>query len=292
LAPPALPGKPRIDVVGMLLLSGALSVLLLALGWGGTEYAWGSLPILGLIGTGVVLLLLLVLQEFHASDPLLPPRVFKSRSYVGAATVSSLISLVIFLCLFTIPLYFQLARGATAAQAGLYLSPFMLASAAGNVAGSRYAKRFGTMRGEMRIAAFLACAGLVMLAALPLDAPAWLVVVAMVITGPGAGGCLIGSMMTSQNALGARDIGSGTSALLVLRSVGGASGSTLAGSIIAAGMAGRGAAQLAQGGAQAASHFSLVYAVGAVVAAVIFAVTLWMPNARLRDAPHSSMVPE
>lgn len=292
LAPPALAGKPRIDVVGMLLLSGALSVLLLALGWGGNEYAWGSPWILGLIGTGAVLLLLLVLQEFHARDPLLPPRVFKSRSYVGAATVSSLISLVIFLCLFTIPLYFQLARGATAAQAGLYLSPFMLASAAGNVAGSRYAKRFGTMRGEMRIAAFLACAGLVMLAALPLDAPAWLVIVAMVITGPGAGGCLIGSMMMLQNALAARDIGSGTSALLVLRSVGGASGSTLAGSIIAAGMAGRGAAQLAQGGAQAASHFALVYAVGAVVAAVIFAVTLWMPNARLRDAPHSSMVPE
>jgi hypothetical protein len=266
----------------MLLLSGALSVLLLALGWGGNEYPWGSIEILGLAGAGAVLLVLLILRELSVSDPLLPPRVFKSRSYVAAATVSTLVSVVIFMCLFTIPLYFQLARGATAAQSGIYLAPFMLASAGGNVAGSRYAKRFGTMRGEMRIAAFLACAGLCVLALLPLGAPVWMIVLAMIVTGPGVGGCLIGSMMTSQNALGARDIGSGTSALLVLRSVGGASGSTLAGSLIASGMA----------GPAVASHFTEVYAAAAVVAAVIFAVTLWMPNARLRDVPHASLVPQ
>lgn len=59
------------------------------------------------------------------------------------------------------------ARGATAAQSGLYLAPFMLASAVGNVAGSRYARRFGTMRRETRIAGFLCCTGLIVLAVQP-----------------------------------------------------------------------------------------------------------------------------
>jgi hypothetical protein len=32
----------------------------------------------------------------------------------------------------------------------------------------------------------------------------------------------------------------------------------------------------------------MVYAVAAVFAAVTFAMTLWMPDARLRDVPHSA----
>ena len=141
------------------------------------------------------------------------------------------------MCLFTIPLYFQLARGATAAQSGLYLAPFMLSNAAGNVAGSRYARRFGTTargnaRCQLAVLRWTGSAG----RSCRFDAPVWAIIVAMVITGPGIGGCFIGSMMGGQNALGAKDIGSGTGALLVLRSVGGASGSSLAGAIIASGL--------------------------------------------------------
>src|SRR5207248_6457234 len=68
-------GRPRLDVIGMLLLAGAISVLLLALGWGGSVYAWGSLEILGLGGLGGFLLLLLILQELRA------------RSFASAARV-------------------------------------------------------------------------------------------------------------------------------------------------------------------------------------------------------------
>jgi EmrB/QacA subfamily drug resistance transporter len=190
LSPPRLSSKPRLDVVGMVLLSGALSLLLLALGWGGDVYAWGSYQIFGLVSLGVCLLLALILQELRVKDPLLPPRVFASKSYVANVIVSTLMSLLMFMCLFAIPLYFQLARGTTAAQSGFYLAPFMLASATGNVAGSRYGRRFGTMRGEMRIGGFLCSGGLMLLAILPLDAPVWTIVAAMIVTGLGMGGQL------------------------------------------------------------------------------------------------------
>jgi MFS family permease len=133
------PGRPRLDVIGMLLLAGAISVLLLALGWGGSVYAWGSLEIFGLGGLGGFLLLLLVLQELRARDPLLPPRVFRSASYVANVIVSTFAATLTFTCVFTIPLYFQLGRGVTAAESGVYVVPFMLASAAGNIIGSRWA---------------------------------------------------------------------------------------------------------------------------------------------------------
>lgn len=317
LSPPAHPGKPKLDIAGMLLLAIALSLLLLALGWGGSIYAWGSPQILGLVALGCCLLLLLVAQELRARDPLLPPRVFASSSYVTNIAVSTLASLLLFMCLFTIPLYFQFVRGASAAQSGIYVAPFMLSSAAGNVAGSRWARHFGTMRGGLRIATGLIFSGLIFLALLPPDAPVWMVIAGMAATGPGIGACLIGSIMSAQNALSAKDIGAGTGALLVLRSVGGASGSTLAGAIIASALTGlqqaaastaalaahpmqRGAAVMARtagdGLTATAAHlgrgFGMVYITAAVFAAVSFAVTLRMPNTPLRESLHPIPVTE
>jgi len=295
LPPPKIIGKPRLDIIGALLLGTALSVLLLALGWGGNTYPWASYEIIGLAALGIILLLLLVGQEMRSADPLLPPRVFASSSYNASIIISTLTSMLMFMCLFSIPLYFQLARGTTAAQSGLYLAPFMLASAAGNILGSRWGRHLGGMRQELRVASALCCAGLVFLALLPPDTPKWTFIVAMLVAGPGVGGCLIGSMMSSQNALPAGDIGSGTSALLVLRSVGGAAGSSLAGAILASGLA---SVQSPARTTQAVPatphglHFGIVYAVAAACAAISFVVAICMPDKRLRESLHVAPISE
>ena len=305
LSPPVRAGMPRLDLNGMLLLAGSISVLLLALGWGGRVYAWGSYQILGLVGLGSVLLLLLIVQEHRARDPLLPPRVFHSSSYVSNVVVSTLAATLMFTCVFTIPLYFQLARGVTPTQSGIYIVPFMLASAVGNVIGSRWGRHFGTMRGGLRIAASLGCVGLALLAALPLNAPLWSVIIAMILAGLGIGVCLIGSITSAQNALSVQDIGSGTSALLVLRSVGGASGTTLAGAIIGSGLSVIGGAKAiaeksVEHGSPAAVDvvtnlgwsFAMIYVAAALLAAAALLTALFMPNTPLRGSPHATAAPE
>jgi hypothetical protein len=220
-----------------------------------------------------------------------------------------------FTCVFTIPLYFQLSRSVTAAGSGIYVVPYMLASATGNIIGSRWGRRSGTMRGVLRIASLLGCAGLALLATLPLTVPAWAIIIAMILAGSGIGMCLIGSITSAQNALSAQDTGAGTGALLVLRSVGGASGSTLAGTIIASGLiafrhaadstasltanslhhGAAGLANLADGGlagAQLGSSFATVYAAAAALATAAFLTTLWMPNTPLRESLHAVPIPE
>jgi EmrB/QacA subfamily drug resistance transporter len=304
LSPPARAGMPRLDFIGMLLLAASISVSLLALGWGGKVYAWGSYQILGLVGSGSFLLLLLIMQEHRARDPLLPLRLFHSSSYVPNVIVSTLAATLMFTCVFTIPLYFQLVRGVTATQSGIYIVPFMLASAAGNVIGSRWGRRFGTMRGGLRLAAFLGCAGLALLAALPLNAALWAVVMGMVLAGLGIGACLIASITSAQNALSPQDIGAGTSALLVLRSVGGASGSTLAGAIIGSGLSVIGAKVLAAKSLQPGTpdwidaagnlgeSFATIYAAAALLAAAAFLTALIMPNTPLRESLHLAQASE
>lgn len=302
--------RPRFDVPGMVFLTGALLSLLLALGWGGTVYAWGSVEILGLIVLGVFLLLLLLRQEFRASDPLLPPRVFSTAAYRSSTGISTMSAMLMFICVFSIPLYFQLARGATTAESGLYIAPFMLSAALANVIASRSAKYFGTVRVGLRAGSATSLLGLIALAFMPLTAPIAVVLAAMLLTGMGLGACMICSMMGAQNALTGRDIGSGTGAVLVLRSVGGASGSTLAGALLASGMAavhqaipdggravpGRIAGEAINGlnavSALLGRDFSMVYAVGAGLALTSFTIAMFMPNTRLRSTTHLAPVGE
>jgi EmrB/QacA subfamily drug resistance transporter len=287
--------RPSLDYVGMLLLSGSLSLILLALGWGGVTYAWASYEIIVLFSVGFLLLFLLVLNERYVRDPLLPPRVFSSISYVCNVTITTITAVMMFICLYTIPLHFQLARGMTTAQSGIFLAPYMFAGAIGSVVGSRYSRLYGTMRGEMRVGTFLCFAGLVVLAVLPLSAPAWQLIAAMSIAGAGAGATNIGTMLLGQSSLSFRDIGAGTGAIIVLRAVGGATGSSLAGAIVAAGL------NVSKGGGDPAgvlnatsqhSYFATAYLVAASLAAVNFIITLLMPDTKLRGTTASTPMPE
>ncbi len=289
---PVHAGKPKLDIIGMLLLSGALSVLLLALNGGGADQAHRLEHVLALVACGIVLLALLILQELRTFNPLLPPELFVSRNYVSNIVVSTLTSLILFICLITIPLYFQLARGSSPAQSGFYVAPFMLAGALGNVLGSRWSRRVGAIRGQLRMGTALLACGLLFLAVLPLNAPVWVIVLGMVIAGPGVGCCLIGSIMNAQNALPASHIGTGTGALLVLRAVGGAVGSTLAGTMIVSGLSAVNIenTKIAVSTSHLGWQFTAMYLVAAVAAAIAFCVALRMPNVPLRDTLHLTPV--
>src|SRR5690606_272603 len=68
----------KVDVAGMITLTIALVAILLATSWGGTTYAWSSGQILGLYAIGAAFLILFVLIELRASEPMLPLRLFRS----------------------------------------------------------------------------------------------------------------------------------------------------------------------------------------------------------------------
>lgn len=53
----------QLDIPGATLLIGAITCLLLALQWGGTEYSWSNPRVFGcLIGFGIVLIAFIILQ--------------------------------------------------------------------------------------------------------------------------------------------------------------------------------------------------------------------------------------
>jgi EmrB/QacA subfamily drug resistance transporter len=227
----------RIDYAGAALLTSMITCFLLMMSWGGTEYPWNSLPIIGL---GVIALLLLVAlgwTERLAIDPLLPPRLFANRVVVCGVVIASMGSASMLGGTFLLPLLFQLARGVDASTSGLLLVPFLAAGPVGAIISGQVVRRLGRTRVMVLIGLSSGLMGFALLGMLAATSGVVVTELLMAAIGVSLGLCMPTSMVIVQNAAERRDVGSATGALLFLRSMGGAFGSTLAGSLLASGFA-------------------------------------------------------
>lgn len=85
-APSSVWGKfSRFDFYGMITAMAATVCCLLALQWGGTTYDWGSARIVALFSiSGVLLCAFVAIQIWKGDEAILPPRIMKNRSILGA----------------------------------------------------------------------------------------------------------------------------------------------------------------------------------------------------------------
>jgi EmrB/QacA subfamily drug resistance transporter len=247
-----------IDYPGALLLAVATTACLLMLTWGGSTYPWLSAPELALAVISLLLLAGLVWQERRAADPLLPGRLFSHSVFVRGVLIAAVASAGTFAAIFLLPLFFQLLRGASAERAGALIVPYLAFNVIGAYSAGQVARRIG--RGRSILLAGLAggMGGFVLLSLLHERSPYMLVVLGMAVVGIGIGACMPTSLVIVQNAAERRDVGAATGSLLFLRSLGGAFGSALSGSLLAsrvaavsggkpidlAGLRGRGAAAI------------------------------------------------
>ncbi len=231
--------QARIDWAGAALLTGAVSAWLLVLSWGGVEMPWDSPVILATGAAGLVLIMLLAMQERRFADPLLPPRLFANAVFVRGVGIAFCGALALFGGSFLLPLYFQLVTGVDAAASGAMVVPFLAANCVGAFIAGSLARRYGKMKAIM-IAGLLGClAGFVLLSFISRNTSNLLLVVFQSILGLGIGMVMPSSMVCVQNAVERGDIGAATGCLLFLRSMGGAFGSTLVGALLAKDFASR-----------------------------------------------------
>ena len=76
--------------------------------------------------TGLLVGLLVVVEVKFASEPLMPPRLFKNRSVVALLSVNLFFGLTFFAALYYLPIYFQVVRGDTATWSGIRLIPMQM----------------------------------------------------------------------------------------------------------------------------------------------------------------------
>jgi EmrB/QacA subfamily drug resistance transporter len=108
---------------------------------------WGSGQTLALIGAGVVLLLaFLVIEGRFARAPLMPLRIYASRTLSAANVVVLLVGGATFGMWFFVSLYLQQVLGYSPIKAGLAFLPMTLCIVVGSTVASRIVARVGVKR--------------------------------------------------------------------------------------------------------------------------------------------------
>ncbi|HET6507541.1 MAG TPA: MFS transporter [Baekduia sp.] len=112
----------RVDLGGLLTLTGGLFLLILAL-LRGNEDGWGSTEIVALFSCAAVLLVAFLAIESYVKEPMLPLNLFRNGSFTGAQIGAFAISASWFAVFFYVTLYMQQILGLSAIEAGLVYLP-------------------------------------------------------------------------------------------------------------------------------------------------------------------------
>ncbi|KAK4241777.1 major facilitator superfamily domain-containing protein [Achaetomium macrosporum] len=116
-----------LDLPGTAMLVPAIVCLLLALQWGGTEYAWNSSVVIGLfVGFAAMIIIFIGIQIWKGDKGTLPPRLFKNRDVVCAMLFGFFFGAGFFPLLYYLSLYFQAIQHDTAVEAGIKLLPMLI----------------------------------------------------------------------------------------------------------------------------------------------------------------------
>src|SRR3954451_11884221 len=110
------------DAAGAVTVTAGLSILVYAI-VDATNAGWGSLQTLGLIGVSAALIAAFIAIERRSQAPLMPFRIFRSRTLTGANIVGLLVGASLFSMFFFITLYMQQVLGYSAIHAGLSYVP-------------------------------------------------------------------------------------------------------------------------------------------------------------------------
>jgi len=165
-------GRRHLDLAGAFTVTAGL----VAVTWGivrSQAVGWGSPEILVAFGAGTVLLAAFGLVEARlARGPLVPLRLFASRSITGANLVAFGVGAALFSLWYFQSLYLQGVRGMTPLAAGLTFLPQTLAIVVGSQISSRLMPRLGA-RPFLVAGPLLIAAGLLWLAQISVGPAIW-----------------------------------------------------------------------------------------------------------------------
>ncbi|MEV0713493.1 MDR family MFS transporter [Asanoa sp. NPDC050611] len=227
----------KIDWLGAILLVVGVSSLLLALSWGGTEYAWGSGTIIALFAVGAVFAVLFLIQEARAAEPILPLHLFRRSTFALANGAGFILGLAMFGSIIFIPLYLQIVKGASPTESGLLMLPMMAGIIVTSVLAGRAMSRIGRYKWFPVVGAVLLGLGILLFTQLDVSTSLGIAFVFMIVIGVGLGLSMQSLVMAVQNAVELRDLGAGTSAATFFRSLGGSFGVAILGTILSSRLA-------------------------------------------------------
>src|SRR5882757_6672208 len=221
----------RIDWLGAGLLSVGITSLVLITTWGGGQYAWGSVQILGLAVLGVASLIAFGMVERRVAEPVLSLELFRNRNFALVSAIGFLLGFAMFGAINFLPLYQQTVQGSSATNSGLLLLPMMLAMMVVSIFAGQVITRTGKYKAFPIVGGFGMTAGMILLSMVDVGTTKTQLALFMAVLGLGMGFLMQTTMLIAQNSVEQKDLGVASSAATFFRSIGGSFGVSLFGTI-------------------------------------------------------------
>lgn len=221
----------KIDWWGTSLLSAGVVGLILLTTWGGSQYAWRSVTIIGLGVASLVLLAVFVFVETRATEPIVPMGLFKNRTFSAASAVGFVIGFTMFGSIVYLPLYLQVVHGSSPTRSGLELLPMVTGMLITFIISGRLVSRTGRYKIFPIVGTAIVAIGMIALSHLGPTSSFPTAALYMFIIGFGMGLVMQVLVVAVQNSVPHEQLGTATATATFFRSIGGAFGVALFGSV-------------------------------------------------------------
>jgi EmrB/QacA subfamily drug resistance transporter len=228
----------RLDIAGALLLAGAVVSLLLVLLQFGRRFGWASPETTSLLALSGVLLVLFVLQERRAAEPMVPLSLFKNRVVIAASLAVFLAGGLAIGVQSYVPLFEQGVNEGSATRAGLILAPMSISWIFGAMASGRMIIKFGFFPSAMTggVLLVVGSAGMLFVSA---ETTIYIASVAGFFMGIGMGFITNACVIAVQNSVEWEQRGIATASTQFFRSIGGSISVAIMGALLNSRMADR-----------------------------------------------------
>lgn len=211
------------DPVGTALFLPAIIALLLALQWGGTKYSWGSGPVVGLLLVfGFLILAFCYVQYKQKDNATVPFRIISNRSIWTGCWYGFCAGATFFLMMYYVPLWFQAVQGTSAVGSGVHNLPMLITTILTSIFAGGMVTKVGYYTPFMIVATVLMSIGAGMISTWEVhtSSTAWIGYQILFSLGYGMGSRQ--PLVAVQAALDTKDVPIGTSAVMLLQTLGGA----------------------------------------------------------------------
>ncbi|MFF9312670.1 MDR family MFS transporter, partial [Streptomyces sp. NPDC014748] len=229
---PVAKRQVKVDWGGAFLITAAASLLLIWVTFANDKYDWVSWQTFTMVGGVIVLALLFVLVETRASAPIIPLRLFRNRTIALASLASLFVGVGMYSGTVFFSQYFQLARDKSPTMSGVMTIPMIGGLFVASMVSGQIITRTGRWKAWLVAGGACLTAGLGLLGTMRYDTPYWHLSLYMALLGVGVGMTMQNLVLSTQNQVAPQDLGAASSTVSFFRTLGGAVGVGVLGSVM------------------------------------------------------------
>ncbi|WP_040918927.1 MDR family MFS transporter [Saccharomonospora glauca] len=230
---PVVKRDVSIDWLGATLIVGGVAVLLIWITLAGKDFPWWGPHTAALLGGAALLIAAAIVVESKVREPVVPLHLFRNRTFTLSVIGSLAVGTAMFGGTVFLVQYFQIARGFSPTIAGLLTLPMVGGMVGSSTIVGRIVSRVGRTKPFLVAGSLVLLLGLALLSQVDHDTNLWQMGVFLALMGIGVGSVMQNLVLAAQNTVGMSNVGAATATVTFFRTLGGATGVSALGAVLA-----------------------------------------------------------